>query len=227
MRLAAAIALAPCLAAAACALPAASLTARELSLVGAGGGAMAVVKIDPRHPDPGSVLRRRARPLRPEDADLPRLVERMSATLEATGGVGLAAPQVGVSRRAILVRHGTRPPAGAAARPFVRDYVNPILEWASPDLERDYEACLSIDGVGGLVARARRVRVSYEPVGGGPRRSLAVEGFDARILQHEIDHLAGALYVDKLAGPLLPIEEMRRKRDALRRGGPAAGRPGP
>jgi peptide deformylase len=171
---------------------------------------MHIVSYDIHQPDPASVLRQRAEPVAPDDPELTLLLERMGATLEHAGGVGLAAPQVGISRRVILVKHGTRP-TGQPTR--VVAYLNPVIEWSSPETDDDYEACLSIDGVGGLVRRARRLRVSYDPVGGGPRAAADYAEWDARILQHEIDHLDGVLYVDKLAGPLLPSDEMRRLRD--------------
>jgi peptide deformylase len=175
--------------------------------------APAVVMLPPASPDPRSVLRDRALPVDPADPDLPRLVEQMRARLEQTGGVGLAAPQVGVSRRVILVKHGTRP-AGSTIR--IEAYINPRLEWASSEQGDDYEACLSFDGGGGLVPRAKRVRVSFAKVG-GERQTVELADWDARIMQHELDHLEGVLFLDRLRGPLLPIEEMRRCRDERHR----------
>jgi peptide deformylase len=106
-----------------------------------------VVKLPLAPAEPRSVLRARALAVDPADPDLPRLIDKMRERLEETGGVGLAAPQVGVSRRVVLVTHGTRP-AGSAIR--VQAYVNPRLEWASSEKEDDYEACLSFDGGGAL-----------------------------------------------------------------------------
>jgi peptide deformylase len=185
-------------------------SADELATLQADGKAMHIVSYDIHQPDPASVLRQRAAPVVPGDPELRLLLERMAATLEHAGGVGLAAPQVGISRRVILVKHGTRP-TGQPTR--VVAYLNPVIEWSSPETDDDYEACLSIDGVGGLVRRARRLRVSSDPVGSGARVVVDYADWDARILQHEIDHLDGVLFVDKLAGPLLPSEEMRRLRD--------------
>jgi peptide deformylase len=201
-------------AAAGCAGARFQLTPEEYGRMARGQGAMPVVKLDLARPDPASVLRQRAAPVSPEDVDLTMLLDRMRATLEQSQGVGLAAPQIGISRRVVLVRHGTRP----AARPArVEAYLNPRVEWASPEVEDDYEACLSIDGVGGLVPRPQRVKVSFDPFGGGARKVIELAGWDARIMQHEIDHLDGILFTDKVKGGLLSLDEARRRRDELHR----------
>jgi peptide deformylase len=179
----------------------------------AGEGPMDIVQLDLDKPDPNSVLRQRAQPIDPLDPELPRLIARMSESLEKTGGVGLAAPQIGVSRRVLLVRHGTRP-KGHPTR--VEAYLNPVLEWSSPESEDDYEACLSIDRGGGLVPRAKAVRVRYQ-LAGGESRVVELADWDARIMQHELDHLDGRLFVDRLKGELMPLDEMRRRRDELHR----------
>lgn len=176
-----------------------------------GEGAMDLVKLDPDRPSPESVLRQRAQEVDPKDPALPALVARLAATLEKSGGVGIAAPQIGVSRQVFLILHGTRP-KGQPTR--VATYLNPRVEWKSDEVERDYEACLSIDGLGGLVPRAQRMRFSYDVVGGGPRQTLELAEWDARILQHELDHLGGHVYLDRLEGERLTIDEMRRRRDA-------------
>jgi peptide deformylase len=188
-----------------------ALTPDEHAWLSRGTGTMSIVMHDPARPDPQSVLRQRAAPVTPDDPDLTPLVERMQATFEKEGGVGLAAPQIGVSRRVVLVLHGTRP-AGQPRR--VELYLNPRIEWSSSEQEDDYEACLSIAGIGGLVPRARRIKVSYDVLGGGPRRTVELADWDARIVQHEVDHLDGVLFVDRLKGPPLPMDEMRRRRDA-------------
>ncbi|MGI5861590.1 MAG: peptide deformylase [Myxococcales bacterium] len=180
----------------------------------AGGESLPIVKLDLAQPDPGSVLRQRARLVDPRSPEVERLVATMRATLEQSGGVGLAAPQVGEAVRVILIKHGTRPVGQATV---VRAYVNPMLEWSSEEMEDDFEGCLSIDGVGGLVRRAVAVRMSFEPLGGGERQTIELRDWDARIAQHELDHLDGTLYVDKLAGELVSADEARRLRDELHR----------
>jgi peptide deformylase len=172
-------------------------------------GGVDVVQLDRGHPAPASVLRRRAEPVDPRDPRLPELVERLRAALERTGGVGIAGPQVGASRRVALVKLGTRP-AGGEVR--VETLVNPVFTELGPVDDPDYEACLSVEGVGGRLPRARTLTVAYEAVGGG-RHELRLSGWDARIAQHEMDHLDGILYLDHVDGPLVPLDETRRLRD--------------
>ena len=167
----------------------------------------------------GAVLRQIAAPWTASDGDIAPLIARMHATLLHSGGVGIAAPQVGVSRRVFLVKHGTRPP-GQPTR--IVAYVNPQIAWASPDAIEDYEACLSVSGVGGQLPRAAALRVRYQAADDldGPPREVEAFGWDARIFQHELDHIDGHLYLDHIAQlgrTLVPIDEMRRQRDALHR----------
>jgi peptide deformylase len=174
-------------------------------------------------PDRESVLRRRARPA----AGLPgpvlaALVERLRETLGASGGVGLAAPQVGIGRRVILVARQT-PAAAREGTGALLACVDPVVLRRADGEVQGYEACLSVPGVGGRVPRAAWVVVRYlEP--GGRWVTHRAEGFEARIFQHELDHLDGILYLDRLRGPLLPLEEMRRRR---REEGASAAPPAP
>ena len=158
-----------------------------------------------------AVLRRRAREV-PAGADLRALAKRMEASMRRAKGVGLAAPQVGLSVRAAVLMLGFR-----GADPRVVFTVNPrILERADETRER-FEGCLSIPGVGGLVRRNEWVRVGFQSpealLAGDPTEIVAeAEGWDAVLWQHELDHLDGALYTDRLQGDLLPTEEMRKRR---------------
>lgn len=172
--------------------------------------------------DPAAVLRQVATAWTAADGDIAPLIARLHATLLASGGVGIAAPQIGVPKRVFLVKHGTRRPiadAGSAGRsPYVVTYVNPEVLWLSPETQEDYEACLSVSGVGGELPRALRLRLRYLAADdlAGPPREVEASDFDARIFQHELDHIDGRLYIDHLAAlarPLLPIDEMRRRRD--------------
>ncbi len=188
-----------------CAAPRHLMTELERGHV-AGEGPMEVIKLDGR---PDSVLRQKAQAVDPTDPALGALIERMRLTLEQSGGVGIAAPQVGLSRRIVLVRHGTRP---AGTPQHVEVYLNPAIDWSSPESEDDYEACLSVDGGGALVPRARSVKLSFDRPGSG-RTTIDVADWDARIVQPEWDHLDGVLFIDRVKGPLIPIDEMRRLRD--------------
>ncbi|MBI5547901.1 MAG: peptide deformylase [Deltaproteobacteria bacterium] len=160
------------------------------------------------------VLRAKAQSVRPDDPALPALVETLRQELERSGGVGLAAPQLGVSRRVLLIKRGTRP---RGAEPRVEVYLNPSIETASAESDSDYEACLSVEGGGGLVRRHVRLVVSHDTLGGGPRLRTELADWDARIAQHELDHLDGTLFIDRLEGSLVSLDEMRRKRDELHR----------
>lgn len=180
--------------------------ADERALLESAGEALAI----PPHGSPAAaVLRRRARQLEPA-TDLATLERRMRATLVDSGGVGLAAPQVGVGVRAVLVTLDARSPA-----PRTIWCVNPRIERRSDELQDDLEGCLSLPELCGLVRRQRALTVAY--FDGTVEVELDVEGFDARIFQHELDHLDGVLYTDRLLGPAAPKEALRPLRDELAR----------
>lgn len=140
------------------------------------------------------VLRREASEVRTFDESLQGLVRDMFETMYHAEGVGLAGPQVGVSFRILVIdaRNEEDPPAGR----FV--LVNPRIVEASRATERATEGCLSIPGVDELVERALEVVVEAHDPMGEPVR-VEAEGFLARVLQHEIDHLDGVLFVDRLS----------------------------
>jgi len=151
------------------------------------------------------VLRKRARHV-PRDLDLKDVATRMKNTMNKADGVGLAGPQVGFSLRiAVLMLDFTK---GAPYTIFVR---NPAIVERSDESIDSYEGCLSIPGKGGKVKRHNWIKVEYidemnETV------VAAFDGMNAVVWQHELDHLDGILYVDKLIGDLLPDDEMRRRR---------------
>jgi peptide deformylase len=144
------------------------------------------------------VLRERAHPIvRVPDPALSLLAEDLLATLEASGGVGIAAPQVFVSTRVIVVasRPNARYPKAPLMEPVVM--VNPELLWASDEQEEGWEGCLSIPGLRGLVPRAAKVALRYLDLDGGTK-DLELQGFPARIFQHEHDHLEGLFFTDRM-----------------------------
>lgn len=138
-------------------------------------------------------LRRPCRPADPDDPELPALVRDMRRIMDAQQGVGLAAPQVGDDRRVILIRNPEDPPRDA------RVFVNPELVATSGDRVPFEEGCLSFPGIYRTVHRPAAVRVRYREPGGG-EAELADAGFLARVVQHELDHLDGILFVDHLSG---------------------------
>jgi peptide deformylase len=155
------------------------------------------------------VLRRAAEPVDPADlrtAVLRRLITQMRATMEAAPGVGLAAPQVGVPIQLAVLQDGperwgqlTDEELAARERtalPFTV-LVNPVITPVDGNgLAGFYEGCLSVPGLAALVARHRAVRVEALDSRGQPIDRV-LRGWSARIVQHEIDHLGGRLYLDR------------------------------
>jgi peptide deformylase len=127
-------------------------------------------------------------------SELPGLIDDMFETMRSGKGVGLAAPQIGVSQRIIVFEFGggDRSPGTAAIPPTV--LVNPIIT-ASEGVAEDWEGCFSVPGYRGQVPRFTRIRFVAQDAT-GVRIEGEAEHFHARILQHEIDHLNGVLYTD-------------------------------
>ncbi len=144
------------------------------------------------------VLRETASPVRDfTDPALSALAEDLLVTLEASGGVGIAAVQVYVPLRVIVVasRPNSRYPHAPLMEPLV--LVNPEVVWISEKKEEGWEGCLSIPGIRGLVPRAVSLKVRYLTVS-GESLILDLEGFPARIFQHELDHLDGLVFLDRV-----------------------------
>ncbi len=137
------------------------------------------------------VLRQKAEPLAEIDADTRRLIQDMFETMYEADGVGLAAPQVGVSQRVIVID-----PHEQDVKPF--GLVNPVIVQSARDVERGEEGCLSIPGLKDIVERPAAVVVEGLDADGQPLH-LEAEGLLARVLQHEIDHLDGILFPDRLS----------------------------
>lgn len=155
------------------------------------------------------ILRRVAEPV-PEamigSRELSELIEGLFAALDAVPGVGVAAPQIGVSRRVILIRDPaevqdqlTPELLARTERTPVEPYVlvNPALDSLGEEATVFFEGCLSVAGYRALVPRHRRVRVRYLDPAGALHDEVR-QGWHARILQHEVDHLDGVLYVDRM-----------------------------
>jgi len=137
-------------------------------------------------PDPA--LRMRANEVETFDDDLQRLVLRMTSLMEDANGVGLAANQVGVLRRVVVLRGGDEDEHLVA--------VNPRIVGSSEELETDDEGCLSLQGVLVPVERHLSLTLEAKDPQGSPLR-LELTGLDARVAQHEVDHLDGVLIVDR------------------------------
>ncbi len=122
------------------------------------------------------------------------LKERMLATVRdsATAGVGIAAPQVGIGKQLIAVQRFDK-----EGRPF-EFYINPTIEYYSPQQKWGWEGCLSIPGRRDTVLRSTQIVVSYRESDTWELVRDTVEGYTSVIFQHEVDHLNGTLYIDKL-----------------------------
>lgn len=152
-------------------------------------------------PDP--ILRQKARPVTGFDDDLQKLIDDMIETMRAANGVGLAGPQVNESLRLTVIE--TLPEVDEEGNEIEDSrelfvIVNPEIVWSSRDEVDGIEGCLSIPGYVGEVSRHESVRVRAQDRHGKKIR-LRLKGWTARIFQHEIDHLNGVLYIDRLTDP--------------------------
>jgi peptide deformylase len=155
------------------------------------------------------VLRQPARPLQPAEIGTPfvqELIVSMRQTMYDAPGVGLAAPQVGESLQILVVEDDgpwleAMSPARRAELRRTRlpaaVLINPSLEPIGDETDEFFEGCLSVEGFSALVRRHRAVRVRAMD-GRGQPLEMELEGWPARILQHELDHLAGVLYIDRM-----------------------------
>jgi peptide deformylase len=144
------------------------------------------------------VLREKAKPVdKFGTPELRALLDDMKETMAAKSGAGLAAPQIGVSQRVVIfgVDHNPRYP-DAEPVPFTV-LVNPKLVMLTREVEEDWEGCLSVPGMRGVVPRYTRLRYSGFDIEGNPIEREA-EGFHARVVQHECDHLDGILYPQRM-----------------------------
>jgi peptide deformylase len=152
------------------------------------------------------VLKSRAARVDRFDDALRDQVERMSALMHDALGIGLAAPQIGISQQLLVYRVGPDGP--------VVPVVNPEIEWSSRDAEEAEEGCLSIPGILVDVERPVYVRVRAQDENGGVR-VIEASGLEARVIQHEIDHLNGVLILDRTTKDQRR-DAMRALRDAER-----------
>jgi peptide deformylase len=151
------------------------------------------------------VLRSKASPVREFDQGLEAEAERMIRIMRDGMGVGLAATQLGILRRILVFQAGPDAPATAL--------VNPAIEWSSADLVTAEEGCLSLPGVVLDVERPLHVRASGEDISGEPVL-IEAAGLEARVLQHELDHLDGVLILERASR-----DQRRGALRALREGG--------
>lgn len=168
------------------------------------------------------VLRMVADPVPPEEVtgdEIQILLEDMLETMYEYNGVGLAAPQVHVSKQVALVGGETEEDGS----PIVRPVINPVITPTSDEVFGMYEGCLSVPGLRGWVERPVEIRVEYLD-GEGRKVERELSGFPAVVFQHECDHLDGRLFVDRMkdlrrlafeeeAERYLPVDRMLDGRD--------------
>ena len=163
------------------------------------------------------VLREKAKPVEQFGTpELRALLQDMQDTMAHKNGAGLAAPQIGVSQRIVIfgVDHNPRYP-DAEEVPFTV-LVNPKITMLTRDVEEDWEGCLSVPGMRGIVPRYTKLRYSGFDIEGNPIERVA-DGFHARVVQHECDHLDGILYPQRMTDlsrfgfieEMFPGEEIR------------------
>lgn len=156
-------------------------------------------------PDP--VLRRKAKKITTFDKDLQTLIDNMVETLREAPGVGLAAPQVSISNRLIVVEYGDEDEEGNQVGPTkLYVVVNPEIVQASEEKETGLEGCLSIPGFVGEVERSKKIVVKGLNRYGKPVK-ITAEDWLARIFQHEIDHLEGIVFPDRATRVWKPKED--------------------
>jgi peptide deformylase len=160
------------------------------------------------HPDPR--LKKPCEPVSAVTADIEKLAEDMLQTMYDAPGVGLAAPQVGVLKR-LLVMDCIKDPA-LAPRPMV--LINPAVTWLSEDLSTYEEGCLSLPDQYAEIERPAEVRVRWTDLA-GQEQEEQFSGLWATCVQHEIDHLDGKLFIDYLRP--LRRQMITRKMEKLKR----------
>jgi peptide deformylase len=147
------------------------------------------------------ILRRRAADV-PSAAlgspELRDLVLDLVDTMHSAGGIGIAAPQIGESVRAAAIEITADSTRYPDMQPFpLAVFINPVITTFDANPQEFWEGCLSVPGLRGLVARPRGVRVDYLDAYGSAH-SITADGFLATVLQHELDHLDGVLFVDRI-----------------------------
>ena len=147
-------------------------------------------------------LRKVSKPISVRDIDsssIKNLITDLADTLESSGGIGLAAPQIGELVRIVIVKI----PEGSSSYGELTEvpltvFINPIITPVGQEQKSHWEGCLSVPGLRGLVSRPQRIQLRYfDPE--KKETSLKVEGFLSTVLQHECDHLDGILYLDRLS----------------------------
>lgn len=126
-----------------------------------------------------------------------QLVVDLRDSMKHYGGIGIAAPQIGVSLAVAIIELGPTNRYGEEISLPFTVFVNPKLELLTDELQGFWEGCLSVPGLRGFVERPKKLRVSFLNEK-GEQKEIIAEGFLATVIQHELDHLFGVLYVDRI-----------------------------
>lgn len=162
------------------------------------------------------LLRQSAKPVESvSDSNLQSQLDALLSFVMARGGMGIAAPQVGISQQFfILSSHpNSRYPYAPEVEPFV--VINPQITAASDSLSKDWEGCLSLPGIRALVPRFDHIDVQYL-TRDGETVTQRYEGFLARVFQHEFDHLQGKVFLDRVETTLDVMMEQEWQRQIVR-----------
>lgn len=149
---------------------------------------------------PSAVLKKKAEKVKKVDDEIQKLLDDMLETMYADGGVGLAAPQIGISKRIVVIdveQEGDQE-TGEVIGGNPLFLVNPEIIWRSDEMVCGEEGCLSVPGLRAEVERHAQVRVHYTDYNGQEQEILG-EGLLSVCLQHELDHLDGVLYIDRIS----------------------------
>jgi peptide deformylase len=142
-----------------------------------------------------------------QDQGVQSLIEQLMSTLTESNGVGIAAPQLGRSLQIVIVasRPNPRYPHAPYMEPVVM--INPRVRSHSEEVIKDWEGCLSIPGIRGMVPRYKSIEVKYTS-GAGQLEQQEFSDFPARVFQHEYDHLEGTVFLDRVENSLEIITEV-------------------
>ncbi len=156
---------------------------------------MAILKI---HTDKDPILRKKSQQVENINKEIKKLINDMQSTLRVNRGVGLAAPQVGILQRIIILEYLPINPQYKISEkiPFMV-IINPIIYWKSKKNCKIEEGCLSLPDIRDFVERPEMIKIKGQDEK-GKKLDFTAKGFKARIIQHEVDHLDGILFIDYL-----------------------------
>ena len=144
------------------------------------------------------VLRKVAQDIAPDYPNLKDLIANMFETMDNAEGVGLAAPQIGLPIRVVVINLDVLSDEFPEFKDFRKAYINPHILETSGELEDMEEGCLSLPGIHENVKRAGKIHVTYLDEDLQPHDEM-VEGYLARVMQHEFDHLDGKMFIDRIS----------------------------